>query len=384
MAVPAQLSTWLGLVLISLGTGLLKPNVSTLVGKLYATGDERRDAGFALYYMGINIGAFVGPLVTGWLGAEAGWHWGFSAAAIGMTAGLIQYVVGRRRIPGHDRGAEAPLPPEAARRARRAIGGAVALAAVVVAVLALLGRLSVAGVVDALTVVAMLAPIAYFTVMFRSPRVTRSERGRLRPFLVLWIASVAFNYVLFQAYTVLILLAEDHVDRTIFGWDVPSAWFSSYLGVAEVLVAPVVAALWTWLGPRQPHAGQKVAIGALLGGLSYLVLVPAVTGQSGDWRIAAGWMLVSLLLLGLGDVLLQTAGMSMTTKLAPAAFSSQSMAVWFLSIALANGIQAQTVRFYGQVPDAVYFGVNGAVVAVVAGAVLAASPWMKRAMHPVR
>ncbi|MFE7405366.1 peptide MFS transporter [Isoptericola sp. NPDC057559] len=383
MAIPAEASTWAGLVLISLGTGLLKPNVSTLVGKLYSTDDDRRDAGFALYYMGINVGAFFGPLVTGWLGAEIGWHWGFSAAAIGMTAGLIQYVAGRRRIPGYGRGAEAPLPPDAARRMRWILVGAGALVVVVLVVLALLGRLDVDGIVDALTVIAMVAPVVYFTVMFRSPRVTGAERGRLRPFLVLWLASVAFNFVLFQAYSVLILLAEDHVERTIFGWDVPSAWFSSYLGAAEVLVAPLVAALWTWLGPRQPHASKKVAFGALLGGLSYLVLVPAVSGQSGDWRIAVWWLLVSLTLLGLGDVLLQTTGLSATTKLAPAAFSSQSMAVWFLSIALANGIQAQTVRFYGEVPDGVYFAVNGAVPVVVAIVVLALSPWMKRTMHPV-
>ncbi|MGW6003670.1 peptide MFS transporter [Oerskovia enterophila] len=383
MAIPAELSTWLGLVLISLGTGLLKPNVSTLVGKLYSTTDERRDAGFALYYMGINVGAFFGPLVTGWLGADVGWHWGFSAAAIGMTAGVVQYVVGRRHIPGHGRGPEAPLPPAVMRRTLWILGGVAAGVVILAVGLALVGRLSIAGVVDALTVVAMAAPIVYFTVMFRSPRVTGEERGRLRPFLVLWFASVAFNFVLFQAYSVLILLADEHVERTIFGWQAPAAWFSSFLGGVEVLVAPVVAALWTWLGPRQPHASKKIAIGALLGGLSYLVLVPAVTGQSGDWKIAVWWLLASLLLLGLGDVLLQTTGLSATTKLAPAAFSSQSMAVWFLSIALANGIQAQTVRFYGEIPDGLYFTLNGAVAVLVGVVVLILSPWMKRTMHPV-
>lgn len=383
MAIPAELSTWLGLVLISLGTGLLKPNVSTLVGKLYSTTDERRDAGFALYYMGINVGAFFGPLVTGWLGADVGWHWGFSAAAIGMTAGVVQYVVGRRHVPGHGRGPEAPLPPDVMRRTLWILGGVAAGVVILAVGLALAGRLSIAGVVDALTVVAMAAPIVYFTVMFRSPRVTGAERGRLRPFLVLWFASVAFNFVLFQAYSVLILLADQHVERTIFGWEAPAAWFSSFLGGVEVLVAPVVAALWTWLGPRQPHASKKIAIGALLGGLSYLILVPAVTGQSGDWKIAVWWLLASLLLLGLGDVLLQTTGLSATTKLAPAAFSSQSMAVWFLSIALANGIQAQTVRFYGEIPDGLYFTLNGAVAVLVGVVVLILSPWMKRTMHPV-
>ncbi len=384
MAVPAEASTWTGLVLISIGTGLLKPNVSSLVGKLYGVRDERRDAGFALYYMAINVGAFLGPLVTGFLGAEVGWHWGFSAAAIGMTFGLVQYVLGRRGIPGHGRGADHPLPAATLRRTLAGLAAAVVAVALLLTVLGLSGVLSVTGVVNGLTVVAMVAPAVYFVVLFRSRRVTADERGRLRPFLVLWLASVAFNFVLFQSYTVLILLGQENVDRDILGWDFPASWFSSFLGLSEVAVAPLVAALWLTLGPRQPHVSVKVAFGVLLGGLAYLLLAGATLGRSGDYQLTVWVLLAALLLVGLGDVLLQTAGLSATSKLAPAAFSSQGMALWFLSLALANGIQAQTVRFYGEVPDAWYFALNGAVAVVAGAGVLLVRPWMVRTMAPVR
>ncbi|MFD7922672.1 peptide MFS transporter [Streptomyces sp. NPDC059740] len=382
MAAPFSASTWLGLGLIIAGTGLLKPNASTLVGGLYTTADQRRDAGFALYYTAINIGAFLGPLVAGWLGQREGWHWGFSAAAVGMTLGLVQYVLGRRHLPGHRKAARA-LPSPAARRTVRLLGGGLVLLAVVLAALSATGVLTTERFVDALTVVAVAAPVAYFAVMFKSPRTTPQERGRLRPYVVLFAASCVFNVVLFQSYSTITLLAAQHARTEIFGLHFPSTWYNSVLGVGEVVLAPVVAALWQRLGTRQPHASRKIAYGTVLGGLSFLVLVPATWDRSGDWQMAAWWLLVSFLLLGLGDILLETTGMSATTKLAPAAFSSQTMALWFLSMAAANGIQAQVVRYFGVIPDRLYFGLNGAAAVVAGLAVVAAGPWLRRRMHPV-
>ncbi|MFF0190776.1 peptide MFS transporter [Streptomyces sp. NPDC005244] len=278
MAIPAAAATWAGLALISAGTGLLKPNVATMVGKLYRTDDERRDAGFALYYMAINIGALAGPLITAWLGDHEGRHWGFSAAAVGMTFGLIQYVAGRRHLAGRTRSAEFALAPDAMRRAVRGIVLGLPAVAVLAVLFAFLGRLNMDRFVDLLTVASVIMPVVYFAVMF-TPRVTAGERGRLRPYVVLFLAST--------------------------------------------------------------------------------------------------------LLLGLGDVLLETSGMSATTKLAPAAFSSQTMSLWFLSLALANGIQAQTVKLYDDVSKPAYFGVNGAIAVAAGLAVTALAPWLRRTMHPV-
>ncbi|MGW6401942.1 peptide MFS transporter [Streptomyces sp. NPDC055134] len=384
MAVPTAAMTWVGLGLISAGTGLVKPNVATMVGKLYRTDDERRDAGFALYYMGINIGAFAGPLITGWLGDHKGWHWGFSAAAIGMTFGLVQYVAGRRHLAGRKHAAEYALPPEGMRRAvRMMIAGAV-----VVAVLAVLlvwaGRLTMDRFVDVLTVISVIAPVVYFAVMFRSPRVTAEERGRLKPYVVLFLASVVFNFILFQAYSTMILLASTNARTEILGFHFPASWYASALGAFEVALAPVVAGLWARMGPRQPHASNKIAFGVILGGLSFLLMVIPTSGHGGDtYKMAAWWIVGSYLLLGLGDILLETSGMSATTKLAPNAFSSQTMSLWFLSLALANGIQAQTVKLYGEVSNPAYFGVNGAIAVVIGLAVIALAPWLRRTMHPV-
>ncbi|WP_443052671.1 peptide MFS transporter [Streptomyces sp. JV176] len=384
MAVPTAAMTWVGLGLISAGTGLLKPNVSAMVGKLYRTEDERRDAGFALYYMAINIGAFLGPLVTGWLGDHASWHWAFSAAAVGMTLGLIQYVAGRRHLAGRKHAAEFALAPAALRRAVRLMAAGAAVTAVVAVALALSGWLTVARFADILTVLSVIAPVVYFVVMFRSPRVTARERGRLRPYVVLFLASVFFNFILFQAYSTMILLASTNADTSILGFHFPASWYASALGAFEVALAPVVAAVWVRMGPRQPHASNKIAIGVILGGLSFLLMVLPTSGHHGaDYRMAAWWIVASYLLLGLGDILVETSGLSASTKLAPRAFASQTMALWFLSLALANGIQAQTVKFYGQVSQPAYFGVNGAVAVLAGLAVIAAAPWLRRTMHPV-
>ncbi|MFF2731640.1 peptide MFS transporter [Streptomyces sp. NPDC058008] len=384
MAVPTAAMTWVGLGLISAGTGLLKPNVASMVGKLYGTEDDRRDAGFALYYMGINIGAFAGPLVTGWLGEHASWHWGFSAAAFGMTLGLIQYVAGRRHLAGRKHAAEYALAPGPMRRAVRTIvAGAVAVALVATA-LALAGWLTLDRFVDVLTVISVIAPVVYFVVMFRSPRVDAEERGRLRPYVVLFLASVVFNFILFQAYSTMILLASTNARTEIFGLHFPASWYASALGAFEVALAPVVAAVWARMGPRQPHASNKIAIGVILGGLSFLLMVLPTSGHADEtYKMAAWWIVGSYLLLGLGDILLETSGMSATTKLAPKAFASQTMALWFLSLALANGIQAQIVKLYGEVSNPAYFGVNGAIAVAAGVAVIAAAPWLKRTMHPV-
>jgi proton-dependent oligopeptide transporter, POT family len=384
MAVPTAAMTWAGLGLISAGTGLLKPNVATMVGKLYRTDDERRDAGFALYYMAINIGAFAGPLITGWLGDHQGWHWGFSAAAVGMTFGLVQYVAGRRHLAGRTHAAEFALAPAAMRRAVRTIAvGAVAVA-VAATLLAVAGWLTIGRFVDVLTVLSVIAPVVYFAVMFRSPRVTAEERGRLRPYVVLFLASTVFNFILFQAYSTMILLASTNAETTILGFHFPASWYASALGAFEVGLAPLVAAVWMRMGTRQPHASNKIALGVVLGGLSFLLMVLPTSGHSGDdWLMSVWWIVGSYLLLGLGDILLETSGLSASSKLAPAAFSSQTMSLWFLSLALANGIQAQTVKFYDDVSKPAYFGVNGAIAVAAGLAVMAAAPWLRRTMHPV-
>ncbi|MEW2268229.1 MFS transporter, partial [Streptomyces sp. NPDC047868] len=210
------------------------------------------------------------------------------------------------------------------------------------------------------------------------------ERGRLRPYIVLFLASTVFNFILFQAYSTMMLLAASNAETTILGFDFPAGWYASALGAFEVALAPVVAALWVRMGHRQPHASNKIAFGVVLGGLSFLLMVLPTSGHAGDdYLMSAWWIVGSYFLLGLGDILLETSGMSATTKLAPRAFASQTMSLWFLSLALANGIQAQTVKLYDDVSKPAYFGVNGAIAVAAGLLVIAAAPWLRRTMHPV-
>ena len=194
--------------------------------------------------MGINVGAFAGPLITGWLGDHKGWHWGFSAAAVGMTFGLIQYVLGPRHLAGRKHAAEFALPREGMLRAVRLMVLGAVLAAALAVLLALGGWLTIGRFVDLLTLISVIAPVVYFAVMFASPRVTAEERGRLRPYVVLFLASVAFNFILFQAYSTMMLLASTNAETTILGFHFPASWYASALGAFEVALAPVVAAVW--------------------------------------------------------------------------------------------------------------------------------------------
>ncbi|KOU60426.1 peptide permease [Streptomyces sp. MMG1533] len=388
MAVPTAATTWLGvgLGLISTGTGLFKPNVATMVGKLYTTDDDRRDAGFALHYTAISTGAFAGPLITGRLGEHQGRHQGFSAAAIGMTFGLIQYVMGRRHLAGRKHTAEFALAPDSMRRAVRLLVAGIAATAVTATGFAAAGRLTMDRFVDLLTLVSVTAPAVCFAVMFTSPRMTAGERGRLRPYLVLFLASTAFNFILFQAYSTMMQPAASNAETALLGFGFAAVWYASALGAFEVGLALVVAALRVRTGRGRPHASDKIAIGVVLGGLSFLLMLLPTSGHALDDHLMSAWWIVgSYLLLGLGGILLETSGRSATTKRAPAAFSSQTMSLRFLSLrflslALADGVQARTVKLYDAVSRPAHFGVNGAIAGP---AVMAAAPWLRRTMHPV-
>ncbi|MEZ0093243.1 oligopeptide:H+ symporter [Streptacidiphilus sp. EB129] len=297
--------------------------------------------------------------------------------------GIVQYVLGRRHLAGRQNGAESALPRSALRRTLRLVAAGAAALAALFGVLALAGVLTMSRAVDIVTAGSVLAPIGYFGFLFRSPQVSAGERGRLHPYLVLFGASVAFNLVLFQSYSTMNLLALNHADTGFSGWEFPSSWYGSVLGVAEVVLAPVVAATWVALGDRQPHASNKIAYGVILGGLSFLIMVPATMNRTGDWVMSGFWLIVCYAVLGLGDILPETTGMSVTTRIAPAAFASQSMALWFLPLALANGLQAQVVKLYGRISDPAYFGLNGSFVLLVGLAVIAAGPWLRRTMAPV-
>lgn len=382
MGIPAEFSTWVGLSLIIVGTGLLKPNVATMVGELYPSGSDRRDAGFSIYYAGINIGAFLGPLIAGFLGQNIQWHAGFLAAAVGMVLGMIQYVIGSKHLAGNvqNRIIQANF------RADRTFWTTILVVAAAVAVglgFALLRDQPLGALVNGITVVSAAVPAVFLVWMYRSRKVTAAERANLVPFMLLLIALVMYNLTYFQTGNTLNFLALNRTDNTALGFSYPSTWYISLTAIVEIIMGPVLAWLWVRLGSRQPHVSAKVGLGAVLGGCAFLVIALAATVTPAGALLSAGWLVLCYVLLGLGDLVLQTSGMSATTKLAPHAFKSQTMAMWFAAMALAQGIQAQVVKLFDYDSAAAYFGIQGVVVAAYGVLLVALSPWLARRMHSI-
>ncbi|HEX4723037.1 MAG TPA: oligopeptide:H+ symporter, partial [Pseudonocardiaceae bacterium] len=243
---------YLSMVLITIGTGLLKPNISKVVGDLYHDRDDRRDAGFSLFYIGVNLGAFIAPLAVGGLRDAWGFHAGFSLAAIGMAIALVWYVVGGRLLGAAGRTPASPLTDADRGRTLRRIGIGFAVVVAIVVVLAVTGSLSAQLVIDVVSALGILLPAAYFAMMLRSDKVTPVERSRVLAYIPLFIASLFFWMIEEQGSVVLATFADQRTDLHAFGFTIPPEWFQSINPLAIVLLAPVFVAVWTRLGDRAP------------------------------------------------------------------------------------------------------------------------------------
>jgi POT family proton-dependent oligopeptide transporter len=380
LALPAEGLAYLGIALVALGTGLLKPNVSTMVGTLYDKDDSRRDSAFSIFYMGINIGSFAAPFVVGFLRSHFGFHVAFAAAAVGMTLALVAYVLGRRTLEG--RGDTPPNPLTAEDRPTM-----VKIAVAVVALLAIIftysawrsGGLGPKPVVDAISYLCFLAPIAYFTMLLRSPLVTPEERQRVRAYIPLFIAAMLFFMVFEQAATTLTTFAADRTELSVLGISITPEFFQSINPFAIILLAPVFAVIWIKLGDRV-SIGQKFATGLLLAGLSFAVMALG-SSVAGNALASPLWLVVVYLVQTLGELFLSPVGLAATTVLAPRAFTSQMMALWFLAPAAGQAITAQLVQATEGASDTAYFG--GLAIVTIAFAVILyfLSPWIRRHAH---
>ncbi|MDY5128889.1 oligopeptide:H+ symporter [Actinotignum urinale] len=377
-----EIATWAGLGFIIVGTGLLKPNVSTKVGELYSQEDTRRDAGFAIYYAGINIGCFLGPLVAGYLGQNINWHAGFGAAAVGMILGIILYIIQYKDLGGNESSARIRMLFTPDKHFWMVVGlaGAVILLAVIFGGT---GIVAIDGFINAITGLTIAVPILYLVWMYRSPLVTPHERRNLFPYSFLLIALVMYNLTYFQTGNTLNFLALDHTHNEIAGFTYPSTWYISLTAIVEIIMGPLLAWLWIKLGKRQPHVAAKVGIGTIFGGVAFLLVTLGGTATPNGAKMSALWMLGCYIFLGLGDLVLQTAGMSATTRLAPRAFASQTMAVWLASMAMAQGVQAQVVKFYNYDNLIPYFGIQAAVIIGYGVLLILMTPWMRKRMTAI-
>jgi POT family proton-dependent oligopeptide transporter len=387
LAVPTIAMFYFGLVLIVLGTGLLKPNISVMVGQLYAEKDIRRDAGFSLFYMGINTGAFVGPLITGYLAQDASfrthlaswgldpnssWHWGFGAAGVGMTFGVLQYVLGARALGTAGLEPTTPDSPAAAARVRQQAifglgGGLLVLALFGASIAAGLLPIRIGQVTGAYAYVLLAVVVFFFAWLFLGGQWTRAERSRLWVIFMYFASYALFLSVFEQAGSTLNLFAERSTNNVLPGYGpFPASWWQAVNALLIIVLAPVFAWLWVKLGPRGPATPTKFSLGLIGVGLGFVVLIPAAQVAAGSIKVGISWLFLVYLVHTLAELCLSPVGLSAMTKLAPARIMSLVMGVWFLGASVGNFLGGQAASFYESMPLSALLGAV-AVLPIAAG-----------------
>ena len=345
LAIPAGPTFYLGLMLIVLGTGLLKPNISAIVGELYNTRPVSRDAGFTIFYMGINLGAMFGPLVCSTLGESKtfGWHYGFAAAGVGMLIGLIQYRWSRRHL-GDAGNHPAHLRPDSDSQSAPAYGWLkVGIGVGLIIFLVLLG---ISGVVEinpvelahGTTYLITLIAALYFAYVFLFGKLSAFERNCVTVIVLLVIAEAVFWSGFEQAGSSLNLFAERYTDRFLLGFEIPAGWFQSLNPLFILILAPFMASLWVNLGRRNldPSIPVKFGLGLIQLGLGFLVMYGASSYVVRGENVLPTWLFFTYLLHTMGELCLSPVGLSAVSKLSPKRFVSQMMGIWFLGSALGS------------------------------------------------
>ena len=340
LAIPSTAAFFVGLVLVVIGTGFLKPNISAIVGQLYPEGGARRDAGFTIFYMGINMGAFLGPLICGYLGEQVNWHAGFGVAGVGMLAGVIQYKFSVGRLG--DAGLHSSAPKREGGGIDKAwypvIGGFSVVALLVVLGLSGVIKFNALALAQNTTFVIVGLAVAFFVYIFAFGKLNPTERKHTIVIVVLFVASAVFWSGFEQAGSSLNLFADRHTDRFVFGFEIPAGWFQSLNPFYIVVFAPIFATFWVGLARKRmdPSMPAKFAIGMVILGLGFLVMVGAANLVTDGGQAGPYWLILTYLLHTMGELCLSPVGLSSVTKLAPKRFVGQMMGIWFLATSLGN------------------------------------------------
>ena len=375
LVAPSEAAFYLGLVLLVTGTGLLKGNASTIVGQLYAQGDPRRDSGFSLFYMGINLGALISPVICGYVGERISWRLGFGVAGLGMLAGVIQYLLTSRHLGSAGLHPASTGDPEKDLREKKAAMRTIGIGLAVVAVLAALG---ISGVVelnanmisDGFGWCLLAISVVIFSYLIFFGNWSPVERKRCAAILVLFVSSSLFWAAYEQAGSSLSFFAERGTDCTVLGYSFPASWYQSVQPIFVVLLAPVFAWIWLKMGRREPSSPAKFSLGLLFGGLAFAILVPAAYTVVGGSKVGPYWLTGTYLLQTLGELCLSPVGLSAMTKLAPARAAGFIMGIWFLTNSIGNWLAGKAASMYSSMPLPTLFGAN-AGFSIVAAIVLA-------------
>lgn len=386
LAFPGSIAAFfVSMFFIVIGTGLLKPNISNIVGDLYRKDDNRRDSGFSIFYMGINLGGLLAPIIVGTVGQKYNFHLGFGFAAIGMALGLIVFLLTKKKNLGL---AGSAVPNPLTPSERNKVFGRLAIGIAVIGILGAIsistGYLTIERFTFLISILGILIPTVYFIVMYRSPKSTDVERSRLIAYIPLFIAAMVFWAIQEQGATILGAYADTRTQLKFGGFEIPSSLFQSLNPLFVVFLAPVFAWLWIKLGNRQPSTSKKFAFGLFFAGLSFLIMIIPAYVNGTDSLANPIWLILSFFLVVLGELCLSPVGLSTTTKLAPAAFSAQTMSLWFLTSASAQAINAQIVKYYKPETEILYFGIIGGIAVLLGVLMLILSPKIQSYMKGVR
>ncbi len=364
LAIPTVSAFYLGLLLIVLGTGLLKPNASAIVADLYPEGGARRDAGFSVFYMGINVGALAGPLVCGYLGENVNWHLGFSAAGVGMALGVVQYVWGWRHLG--DAGSLRAQPAERIRAQRTFWSGMAVTVGILLAMVGLQSggviTLSFLNVAQGTGLIITVVVVVYFAYLYTFGGLTQEEAKRVAVIPLLFVAAAVFWSGFEQAGSSMNLFAERLTDRTMFGWETPASWLQSINPLFIVIFAPLFGSLWIALATRNPSIPTKFALGLAQLGIGFFVLAWGATFATDGNLVSPMWLVVTYFFHTTGELCLSPVGLSSITKLSPKRFVGQMMGIWFMATALGNLLAGLVAGMIESLPLSQLFGTVGSIV----------------------
>ncbi|MFE0374977.1 peptide MFS transporter [Streptomyces inhibens] len=335
LAVPGQAMFFVGLGLVAAGSGLLKANISTMVGHLYdGPQDPRRDGGFTIFYMGINLGAFAAPLVIGTVGQSVNWHLGFALAALGMALGLVQFLIGTRHL--NPQSSVVPTPLRAEERAMWLRKGLIWLAVAVVfyGAVVLTGHFTLNWALVPITLLGLIIPITVLARIKRDKDLSATEQTKVSGYIWFFVAAAVFWMIYDQGGSTMSAFAEKNTAGEVFGLSFPSSWFQSVNPLWVMAMAPVFAWLWLWLARsnREPSTTVKFAMAMVLIGASFFVFIVPMMMSSDGTKVSPMWLISIYMIQTIGELCLSPVGLSVTTKMAPRKYASQMLGVWFLAV----------------------------------------------------
>ena len=339
LAIPNDYSFLIGLIFVVLGTGLLKPNIGAMVGQLYSDSDIRRDSGYAIYYMGINIGSVIGYGVCGYLMENQGWHWAFGAAAIGMAVGLIQYKITTPNLNGIGAKPVHPLSKKAQKISWTIIYGFLSIVALVTYMI-FQDMLTIVPVTIAEYVAVAFSAIfvIYYSIIYFFSSLSVVEKKKLVALLIICIASACFWSGFEQAGSSMNLFTRDYTDRIVGSFEIPTGWFQSLNALFIVLLSPFFAALWINLGKKlvSPSYGIKCAVGLMIMGSGFIIMFFAAQHAASGMKVAPYWLVATYFLHTVGELCLSPVALSAVSKLSPKRFAGQMMGIFVLTYSIGN------------------------------------------------